>query len=99
MAAAAGQEDAPRGKLGVAVRPLSADESRQVHLKGGLVVEEASGAAARSGIEPGDIIVAVNGTQVSSPADLQKLVGQAGKQLAVLVQRGEEKIFLPVRLG
>jgi serine protease Do len=99
LAAAAGQEDAPRGKLGVAVRPLSADESRQVHLKGGLVVEEASGAAARSGIEPGDIIVAVNGTQVATAADLQKLVGQAGKQLAVLVQRGEEKIFLPVRLG
>jgi serine protease Do len=99
VAAASGQEDAPRGKLGVAVRPLSPEESRQVHLKGGLVVEDASGAAARSGIEPGDIIVAVNGTQVASAAELQKLVGEAGKQLAVLVQRGEEKIFLPVRLG
>jgi serine protease Do len=99
LAAADGQEDAPRGKLGVAVRALSPEESRQVHLKGGLLVEDAGGAAARSGIEPGDIIVAVNGSQVSSPADLQKLVGQAGKQLAVLVQRGEEKIFLPVKLG
>jgi serine protease Do len=99
LAAADAQQDAPRGKLGVAVRPLSPEESRQVHLKGGLVVEDASGAAARSGIEPGDIIVAVNGAQVSSAADLQKLVGQAGKQLAVLVQRGEEKIFLPVKLG
>ena len=99
VAAASGQEDASRGKLGVAVRPLSPEESRQVHLKGGLVVEDASGAAARSGIEPGDIIVAVNGAQVSSAADLQKLIGQAGKQLAVLVQRGDEKIFLPVKLG
>jgi serine protease Do len=96
---ASGQEDASHGRLGVAVRPLSPEESRQVHLKGGLVVEDASGAAARSGIEPGDIIVAVNGTSVTSTADLQKLVGAAGKQLAVLVQRGEEKIFLPVRLG
>ena len=99
VAAAADQQDAPRGKLGVAVRPLSPEESRQAHLKGGLVVEDASGAAARSGIEPGDIIVAVNGTLVVSAADLQKLVGAAGKQLAVLVQRGEEKIFLPVKLG
>jgi serine protease Do len=99
VAAASSQEDAPRGKLGVAVRPLSPEESRQVHLKGGLVVEDANGAAARSGIEAGDIIVAVNGTQVASAAELQKLVGEAGKQLAVLVQRGEEKIFLPVRLG
>jgi serine protease Do len=99
VAVASGQEDASHGRLGVAVRPLSPEESRQVHLKGGLVVEDASGAAARSGIEPGDIIVAVNGTSVTSTADLQKLVGAAGKQLAVLVQRGEEKIFLPVRLG
>ena len=99
VAAASGQADASHGKLGVAVRPLSHEESREVHLKGGLVVEDASGAAARSGIEPGDIIVAVNGSQVSSAEDLQKLVGQAGKQLAVLVQRGEEKIFLPVKLG
>ena len=99
VAAANSQEDGQRGKLGVAVRALSPEEGRQVHLKSGLVVEEANGAAARSGIAPGDIIVAVNGAAVASPADLQKLVAQAGKQLAVLVQRGEEKIFLPVRLG
>jgi serine protease Do len=99
VAAASGREEASRGKLGVAVRPLSPEESQQAHLKGGLVVEDASGAAARSGIEPGDIIVAVNGAQVGTAAELQKLIGQAGKQLAVLVQRGEEKIFLPVKLG
>ena len=97
--AAASSDEAPAGKLGVAVRPLSAEESRQVQLKGGLLVEDAGGAAARSGIEAGDIIVAVNGTAVSSAAELQKLVAQAGKQLAVLVQRGEAKIFLPVSLG
>jgi serine protease Do len=99
VAAASGTEDASRGKLGVAVRPLSPEESRQAQLKGGLVVEDASGAAARSGIQPGDIIVAVNGAQVGSAAELQKLIGQSGKQLAVLVQRGDEKIFLPVKLG
>ena len=97
--AAASSDEAPAGKLGVAVRPLSAEESRQVQLKGGLLVEDAGGAAARSGIEAGDIIVAVNGTAVSSAAELQTLVAQAGKQMAVLVQRGEAKIFLPVSLG
>jgi serine protease Do len=97
--AAGSSEEAPAGKMGVAVRPLTPEESRQVQLKGGLVVEDASGAAARSGIEAGDIIVAVNGTAVGTPAELQKLVAQAGKQLAVLVQRGEAKIFVPVSLG
>jgi serine protease Do len=35
LAAADAQDDAPRGKLGVAVRPLSPEESRQVHLRAG----------------------------------------------------------------
>jgi serine protease Do len=99
MAAAAAPDGAQRGKLGVAVRPLTPEESSQAHLRGGLVVEDAAGAAARSGIQPGDIIVAVNGTSVVTTADLQKLVAQGGKQLAVLIQRGEDKIFLPVKLG
>jgi serine protease Do len=98
--AAADDDAAPaQGKLGVAVRPLTPDEKQQAQLRGGLVVEDVAGAAARSGIQPGDIIVAVNGTAVSSVADLQKQVAQGKRQLAVLVQRGEDKIFLPVRLG
>jgi serine protease Do len=87
------------GKLGVAVRPLTPDERQQAKVPGGVLVEEADGAAARAGIQPGDIIVAVNGNRIASPADLQKQVGEHGKQLAVLVQRGDERIFLPVRLG
>ncbi|MET0963472.1 MAG: DegQ family serine endoprotease [Noviherbaspirillum sp.] len=98
-AAASVEEDAPGGRLGVAVRPLTPEESSQAHLRGGLVVEDAGGAAARSGIQPGDIIVAVNGSAVGTPAELQKRIAEGGKQLAVLVQRGEERIFLPVRLG
>jgi serine protease Do len=98
--ATADDDAAPaQGKLGVAVRPLTSDEKQQARLSGGLVVEDAAGAAARSGIQPGDIIVAVNGTAVNSVADLQKQVGQGRRQLAVLVQRGEDKIFLPVKLG
>jgi len=98
--ATADDDAAPaQGKLGVAVRPLTPDEKQQARLSGGLVVEDAAGAAARSGIQPGDIIVAVNGTAVNSVADLQKQLGQGKQQLAVLVQRGEDKIFLPVKLG
>ena len=99
VAAAATPDGAPQGRLGVAVRPLTPEEGNQVHLRGGLVVEDVGGAAARSGIQQGDIIVAVNGAPVATAADLQKLVAQGGKQLAVLVQRGDDKIFLPVKLG
>lgn len=88
-----------RGKLGVAVRPLTDEERQEAHLRGGLVVEQAGGAAARSGVEPGDIIVAINGTPVASVPELQKRLEQAGAQAALLVQRGDTQIFVPVKLG
>jgi serine protease Do len=97
--AAASPASPARGKLGVAVRPLSDEERQQAHLRGGLVVEQAGGAAARSGVEPGDIIVAVNGAAVGSVPELQKRLEQAGSQLALLVQRGDTQIFVPVKLG
>jgi serine protease Do len=87
------------GKLGVAVRALTPEERQQAKLAGGVLVEDAGGAAAHAGIQPGDIIVAVNGNNISSVSDLQKQVGQNAKQLALLVQRGDQRIFLPVRLG
>jgi serine protease Do len=97
--AAASPASAARGKLGVAVRPLTDEEKQEAHLRGGLVVEQAGGAAARSGVEPGDIIVAVNGAAVGSVPELQKRLEQAGGQLALLVQRGDMQIFVPVKLG
>ncbi len=65
----------------------------------GVVVEQAGGAAARAGIEAGDVIVSVNGTPVKSGEQLQSLVSKERKHLALLVQRGDEKIFIPVALG
>ncbi len=86
------------GRLGLAVRPLNPDERQQVGEKG-LVVEQASGPAARAGIQPGDLVLAVNGTPVQSVAQLRALVAKSGKTLALLIQRDDGKIFIPVDLG
>ncbi|MGB7480863.1 MAG: Do family serine endopeptidase, partial [Burkholderiaceae bacterium] len=51
-----------QGRLGVAVRPLAPDEQRQAGIAGGLLVEAAGGAAAKAGIQPGDVILSLNGT-------------------------------------
>ena len=88
-----------QGRLGVAVRPLAKDEQRQAGVAGGLLVEAASGAAAKAGIQPGDVIVSLNGTPVSKPEQLQQLVQKAGKHVALLVQRDAARIFVPVELG
>ena len=88
-----------KGKLGVAVRSLSPEERRTGEIAEGVVVEQVGGAAARAGVRPGDVIVAFNRTPVKSPEQLRELVGKAGKTVALLVQRDEAKLFIPVTIG
>lgn len=92
--------EAGNGKLGLAVRPLSAQEAQRLNLHEGqgVLVESASGAAARAGIRSGDVVLAVNNQPVDSVATLRKLVDGAGNRFAVLLQRGEGRIFVAVKL-
>ena len=99
LAAAEQSGPAEQGRLGVAVRPLSKDEEQAAGVKGGLVVEQSSGPAAKAGVEPGDIILALNSTPVKSVNELRTMVQKAGKVAALLVQRHDAKIFIPVELG
>ena len=90
-------------RLGVAVRPLTPEESRQAGLTAGLVVEQSGGPAAAAGIAPGDVILAVNGTPVKTSAELRELIRKAGKNAALLVQSstGSDRttVYVPVTLG
>lgn len=88
-----------QGKLGLALRPLQPQEKREAGVGGGLVVEQVSGAAARAGVEPGDGLMAVNGTPVSSVAQVRTVVARADRSVALLIQRNGDRIFVPVKLG
>jgi serine protease Do len=92
-------QSAPQGKLGVAVRPLSAEEANRLQSEGGLVVEQVGGAAAKAGMRAGDVILGVNGKPVKSIDELKSAIDAAGKNAAVLVQRGDNRIFVPVQIG
>ena len=87
------------GKLGLAVRPLTGDERRQGNVPGGLLVERSSGPAAEAGIQPGDIVLAANGAPVTSAQALKSAVESSKGHIALLIQRGEARIFVPVRVG
>jgi serine protease Do len=65
----------------------------------GLVVEKAAGAAAAAGVRPGDVILALNNERVETVDELRGLLESAGKRVALLVQRGEAKMYLPVEVG
>jgi len=90
---------AEQGRLGVAVRALTSQEQSAASLSHGLLVQQASGAAASAGIQPGDVILAVNGRPVSSPDQLAQIIAKAGDSVALLIQRDNAQIFVPVDLG
>ncbi|HEY2630032.1 MAG TPA: DegQ family serine endoprotease [Usitatibacter sp.] len=97
--ASAGNAPASQGRLGLAVRPLTPEEREQVGVAGGLLVGSSSGPAADAGIEPGDIVLAVNNTPVTSAEQLRSMTDKAGKHVALLVQHGDAKVFVPIDLG
>jgi serine protease Do len=68
-------------------------------VQGGLLVEDASGPAADAGIQPGDVVLSVDGSPVNSVRQLRDRIHPRDKQVALLVQRGESRIFVPVELG
>ena len=86
-------------KLGLALRPLDPNERRQSGIASGLVIEDASGAAATAGVQPGDVLLSINGRAVTSVDQVRDVVGKATKSVALLIQRGADKIFIPVRIG
>ncbi len=94
-----GSPGAGGGKLGLAVRPLTREERRQIGTDGGVVVENATGPAARAGIRPGDVIIGFNGQPLKDVDQLRRLVDSARGSVALLVQREGAKMFVPIKIG
>jgi serine protease Do len=86
-------------KLGLALRPLDPAERSQVGVPSGLVIEDAAGAAQAAGVQPGDLLLAVNGKPVSTVQQVREVVKGSSKSVALLIQRGDDRIFIPVRIG
>jgi serine protease Do len=85
--------------VGLVVRPLSPDERREAKVDTGVIVEHAGGPAASAGIQPGDIVLAVNGAPVKSADALRLTLAKSNGTAALLVQRGDARIFVPVTIG
>ena len=86
-------------KLGLALRPLAEQEMRRLGINAGLVIEDAAGTAADAGVQPGDVLLAVNGRPVGSIEQVRQIVARAEKSVALLILRGADKIFIPLQIG
>jgi len=92
-----GEQD--KTELGLSLRPLTPEERKQAGVETGLLVQDAEGPAARSGIRAGDVILSVNGDEVDSIAKLRSLISENGKRVALLILRGQQKMFVPLNTG
>ncbi len=88
-----------QGKLGLALRPLQPDEERESGINGGLLVQQASGPSAVAGVQQGDVLISINGLPVKNIEQVRAAVARSEKSVALLIQRGDDKIFVPVNLG
>lgn len=85
--------------LGLVVSDLSEAQKRALKLEGGVIVDATEGAAARAGLQPGDVILRLNNTDVKDSKQFSALVSklEAKKSVVVLVRRGEASQFVPIR--
>ena len=86
-------------RLGLALRQLEPVERRQSGIAHGLLIEDAGGAAANAGVLAGDVLLSINGRPVTSVEQVREAVGKSSRTVALLIQRGGDKIFIPVRIG
>lgn len=94
-----GKAPAAKTALGLTVADLSEAQKRQLGVRGGVRVEAADGAAARAGLRAGDVILALDNTDVADARQFQALAAKAEKSrvVSVLVRRGDAVNYLVIR--
>jgi serine protease Do len=87
-------------QYGLALADLSEAQRKELKVDGGVLVENAQGAAARAGIRRGDVILAVNNQDVKSVEQFKELMSQSekGRIVALLVRRGSNSLYIPFRV-
>ena len=87
-------------RLGLTLSELNSEQRKELGLSGGLLVEDAQGAAAKAGIRRGDVLLAINNQDVKSVDQLNQLIGQFEKarSVALLIRRGDSALYVPLRL-
>jgi serine protease Do len=93
------EEPAKADKLGLSVRPLAAEERKGAETEGYLLVEDVTGAAAKAGVRPGDVILGVNGKPVKSIAELKNATASASKNVAILIEREGQPLYVAIRIS
>jgi serine protease Do len=93
------QKERPSNTLGIAVSDIPADQKKALKLTNGVMVDAVEGPAARAGFQKGDIVLRIGDTDITSARQFEAVVQNLdqSKMVAVLVRRGDNTQFVPLR--
>jgi len=88
-------------RIGLVLKATSKQEKKSLDGRNGLLVVEAKGKAISSQIRPGDIILALNNSPVTTVYSFNKELNKApnGKTIAILIYRNGDTLFIPVKIS
>ena len=90
--------DTPPALRGATLRDLAPGDPAHGRIEGVIAAEVEPGSrAARNGIRPGDVIVAVNRRRVRDTRDLESALRQANSVLALSIVRGNSQLLIVIR--
>lgn len=96
-----GGQSAPDVAPGFQLRPLSEAIARALGIEGpGVLVEHVAAAspAGRAGMQPGDVLRAINGVTITKPGDVAFVLREAGRVITVRITRGSDELELSLKL-
>ena len=93
-------EKAEVNRLGLVLKEAPPLQRKKMNGKKGLLVVDAQGSAAAAGIRRGDIVLALNNSEVESADAFAKEVATIpnGKTVALLILRNDETLYVPVKI-
>jgi serine protease Do len=85
--------------LGLTVSDIAADKLKELKLRSAVQVDAVDGAAARAGLRPGDLIVALNNVEVANAKQFNDAVARLDpkRNVVLMVRRGEQTNFVVIR--
>ena len=83
--------------FGLTVVELTDAQRSELDVKGGVRVETAEGAAARAGVQPGDVILQIGNTEVTDAKQFASAASAARGNVTLLVRRGKAVNYLVIR--
>ncbi len=91
---------AEANRIGLTLKELTPQQKKKLNGKNGLLVIDSVGVAAQAGVRRGDVILGLNNSETQSVEQFNKQINgvAVGKTVAVLVQRAENTLYVPIKI-